>query len=313
MKAIVLLNRGAGSLKGAAGEARQKAVEEALKEADIEAEFRLVSGDELTDAARQAAGEHVDVVIAGGGDGTISAVASGLAGTKMPLGVLPLGTLNHFARDLKIPLDLSEAAAVIAARNLSPVDVGRVNDLIFINNSSLGVYPREVLTREEHQHRRGLSKWLAMSLAVLKTFRRFPMVRLKLETRHESVPRKTPLLFVGNNHYDLELFRAGTRECLDRGELSLFLANTQSRWGMFKLTLRGLFGRLRQARDFESLCLSEFSVETRRKTLHVALDGEVVKLHPPLHYRSWPGALQVCLPMADTENAVANRAAEVKN
>ena len=228
----------------------------------------------------------------------MSTVASALVahGRSIPLGVLPLGTLNHFAKDLGLPLTLAEAAGVIGQANVSEVDVGMLNDRVFINNSSLGVYPRLVLERDSHRGRFGLGKWPAMLLAILKTFRRFPMVSVRIETPDRVIRRKSPLVFVGNNEYQLDLLKVGARKCLNGGNLALYVTNAQSRWGMLCLSVRALFGRLNQARDFEAICLDECWIETRRRRLHVALDGEVIKLHPPLHYRILPGALRVFLP-----------------
>jgi diacylglycerol kinase family enzyme len=197
---------------------------------------------------------------------------------------------------LGIPLNLDEACRVIAAQNMGRVDVGEVNGHVFVNNSSLGIYPRMVLDREATRRRHRLGKWTAMVLAVFKVFRRFPMVRVRLAVGAKTVARKTPVVFVGNNRYQLDLFKIGRRSRLDGGELSLYIAKAHSRWAMLKLTLRALFGRLAQARDFEFFCLSSCRIESRRRRLHVAADGEVLKLSPPLLYRVRPGDLRVCLP-----------------
>jgi diacylglycerol kinase family enzyme len=295
MKVIVLLNRGAGTVVSASAAKTMAAVTDAMAAAGIEAELQSVPHTHLAIKARAAAGSDADVVVAGGGDGTVNTVAAVLAGSTKPLGVLPLGTLNHFARDLGLPLDLAGAAAVIAARHTAAIDVGRVNDSVFINNSSIGLYSRTVLVREAHR-RRGWSKWLAMGLAMLKVFRRFPMLEVRLTTDEAAIRRRTPLVFVGNNLYEFDLFTAGTRGCLRAGELGLYIANTQSRWGIVRLAIRAGLGRLKQSRDFELSCQKEMWIETRKRALRVALDGEVVTLRPPLHYRTWPGALQVCVP-----------------
>jgi diacylglycerol kinase family enzyme len=294
MKVIVLLNRGAGTVVSGTAAKTHAAVSDAMAVAGIDAELRDVPHTELAAEARAAAGGDADIVVAGGGDGTVNTVAAALAGTDKPLGVLPLGTLNHFAKDLGIPLDLGEAAAVIAAGHTQPIDLGRVNDSVFLNNSSIGLYSRAVIHREAHR-RRGWSKWLAMGLAMLKVFRRFPMLEVRLTTDRNALRRRTPLVFVGNNRYEFDLFTVGTRNCLCAGELGLYIANTQSRWGIVRLAIRGALGRLKQSRDFELSCQKEIWIETRKRTLRVALDGEIVSLRPPLHYRTWPGALQVCV------------------
>lgn len=298
MKVIVLLNRGAGAVVSLTAAKTASAVADAMAAAGIEADLRSVPHQQLAAETRTAAVSDADVVVAGGGDGTVNTVASALAGTGKPLGVLALGTLNHFARDLGLPLDLASASAVIAAGRTESVDLGRVNDSVFINNSSIGLYSRAVLVREAHR-RRGWSKWWAMGLAMLKVFRRFPMLEVRLTTEGAAMRRRTPLVFVGNNRYEFDLFTVGTRDCLCAGELGLYIANTQSRWGMVRLAIRSAFGMLKQSRDFELSCQREIWVESRKRRLHVALDGEVVTLRPPLHYRAWPGALQVCVPKRD--------------
>jgi diacylglycerol kinase family enzyme len=192
MKAIVLLNKEAGTLT-----ARHQVpvVGDAFSAAGVEAEIRFVTGKRLRSEAQAALAFAADVVVAGGGDGTLSTVAGVLAGTQVPLGILPLGTLNHFARDLGIPFDVQRAARVIAAKHIGIVDVGEVNGRVFINNSSLGIYPRAVLERESLRHKHRLSKWTAMIAAVIKVFLRFPIVRVRIATGADTILKKTPLVF----------------------------------------------------------------------------------------------------------------------
>ena len=296
MKAIVLLNGAAGSFAAGSRSQGQSAVAEALAAAGIESELHVVAGTDLQSAAELALGSNIDVLIVGGGDGTLSTVAGVMVNRDVPLGILPMGTLNHFAKDLGIPLDIALAAKVIAENHTITIDVGELNGRVFINNSSLGIYPQMVLDRESQRRRYGFSKWKAMINAMLKVFRRFPLVEVTLTTETASTVRKTPLVFVGNNCYQLDLFNLGKRTCLDRGELSLYVANAQTRWGMFKLIVRAMWGGLKQARDFETLLLSTCQIDARRHHLHVAADGEVLVLSPPLNYRILPGALRVCVP-----------------
>ncbi len=267
MRAIVLLNQASGTATGPRGGEIHETIADSLRSAGIDATLRSVAGEELADAASDAASAGYDAVIAGGGDGTISTVAGALSGSDTPLGVLPLGTLNHFAKDLGIPLTIPEAVAVIAAGNQARLDLAQVNDRIFINNSSLGIYPRTVLDRDQQRSRFGWSKWPAMLIAMFRSLRRFPLVEVKLDTGSETVVRQTPLVFVGNNLYQIDLLNIGKRSCLDRGQLSLYIANVQSRWGFVKLTLRAMVGRLRQSRDFESVCLRECLINSKRRLL----------------------------------------------
>lgn len=300
-KAAVLLNGHAGTNAASEDRETENRVRDAFHDTGLEAEVETVSGERLQDAARAAAGRGVDIVVAGGGDGTVSAVAGALAGTDVPLGVLPLGTLNHFAKDMGIPQDLVDAIAVLAEGRVAIVDVGCVNDRVFLNNSSVGAYAHAVRDRDRQRDELGRRKWPAMAIALVKTLRRHPLLAVRLLADDESLVTKTPLVFVGNNQYQLDLLHVGQRCCLNQGELSLYVATTQTRWGMVKLAVRALLGQLDQARDFRSRCVQEVRIETLRKGLHVAVDGEIVLMRPPLEYRIWPQALKVMAPLAAEE------------
>ncbi len=253
-------------------------------------------GAELVEMAHRAVAEKPQVIVAGGGDGTLNAVAAALVGTDIAFGVLPLGTLNHFAKDLRIPLDLEKATRNIIAGHAIQVDVGQVNDRIFLNNSSLGIYPRIVLDREKGQKQWGLGKWPAFVWATLTTLRLYPFMRLRLSLNGKEHERRTPCIFIGNNEYLMEGFNIGERQCLNAGQLSLYVVQRTGRLGLLRLALRALFGRLRQAKDFEALTAKEILIDTRHKHLRVATDGEITVMNTPLRYRVRPGALRVIVP-----------------
>jgi diacylglycerol kinase family enzyme len=257
---------------------------------------RPVEGFHLASAAKEALAEKPDAIVAGGGDGSVSAVAGTLAGSKLPMGVLPLGTLNHFAKDLGLPMELEAAVKVIAAGHVKSIDLAKVNDRLFINNSSIGIYPQVVREREEQRLRLGRGKWLSMFIAALGALRRFPVLHVRLGIDNQTVLRRTPFVFVGNNRYEMSLMSVRGRQRLDEATLSLYIANRTGRFGMLRLAVRLIFGRLDQAKDFESVYLNEFWIETGKRRLHVALDGEVENISPPLHYQSVPGALSVFVP-----------------
>jgi diacylglycerol kinase family enzyme len=262
----------------------------------VPARAHAATGPELCGLAQRIAAERPRAIVAAGGDGTINAVASAIAGTGITLGVLPLGTLNHFAKDIGIPLDVEVAAATIAAGHTTEVDVGEVNGQVFINNSSLGLYPQIVRHRETQQRRLGRGKWPALAWATLMAVHRsaFMTVRLKLDDV-ESVYRTT-FVFIGNNEYVMEGFSIGSRERIDSGRLSLYVSHRRGRLGLILLGLRALFHRLKQANDFDALTAQSIVVETRRRALHVATDGEVLTMTTPLEYRIRPRALRVFVP-----------------
>jgi diacylglycerol kinase family enzyme len=219
---------------------------------------------------------------------------------------LPFGTMNHFAKDLNIPLDLEGAVDTIVAGHATRVDVGEVNGRIFLNNSSLGLYPRIIREREKQQ-RLGWGKWPAYIWAALAVLRRYPFLEIRLSVDGKELTRRTPFVFVGNNEYEMERLNIGGRACLDKGELSLYTTHRTGRLGLIRLALRALLGGLRQERDFLAFTTKDISIGTRHKRLRVALDGEVTIMEPPLHYRVRPAALRVLAPVDDRGTLTSER------
>jgi diacylglycerol kinase family enzyme len=292
MRAIVMLNSAAGVRQSPT----PQEIMRVLLAAGVSADVRAHPGETLAGATREALLENPDVLVAAGGDGTVSTVAAKLMGSSVPLGILPVGTLNHFARDVRIPLDLATAARVIAKGVIRQVDIAEVNGHCFINNSSIGLYPHMVIHRDQQRQRLGRGKWLAMALAVVAIFRRYPVVKVILETDGSVLSRVTPFVFIGNNHYHMNLLAMGARPRLDGGELGIYSANRTGRFGLLRLMFRALVGRLNQARDFDILSSRQVRIDTRRRSLRVALDGEVLTLVPPLNYRIHPKQLRVLAP-----------------
>jgi diacylglycerol kinase family enzyme len=253
------------------------------------------SGAELLRHARRAVRDGAQTIVAGGGDGTISTIASLVAGSDKTLGVLPLGTLNHFAKDLHIPLDLAGAVRNLAEGRTANIDVGEVNGHIFINNSSLGIYPKLVRMRQRIQQL-GVSKWPAFMVALFAVLRRYPLVNVRLVVEGQKLVRRTPFVFIGNNEYETSSFRMGARLCMTAGKLSIYTAPVRGRFELIKLFVKALLGKSKEDANFDYLSATEVWVETRRRTIRVAFDGEVRRLKTPLHYRARPGALRVIVP-----------------
>ena len=290
----VILNgsAGAGHDAQAADELRQKFFMHGCQ-ADI---TLAGSGEEIIAAAQKALADGVPVVVAGGGDGTINAVASVLAGSAAAFGVLPLGTLNHFAKDLGIPLELGEAVRTVAEGRRIRVDVGAVNQKIFLNNSSLGLYPDIVREREKQQRRLGRGKWPAAAWATIAALRRFPFLSVRVRVDGVQHARRTPFVFIGNNEYIMQGLSIGARARLDAGTLSLYVAQRPGRLGLLRFAWRALCGRLAQERDFDVMLSDRLDIETRHRHLRVATDGEVSIMETPLRYRILPAALTVIVP-----------------
>jgi YegS/Rv2252/BmrU family lipid kinase len=272
-----------------------------FRAAGMDAGLEIVHGGaEIAAATRKAIAEGVPTIVAGGGDGTVNAVASSLIGSEIRLGVLPLGTLNHFAKDLKIPLQLDQAIDNIVAGHCVRIDAGEVNGRIFINNSGIGLYPEIVATRDAERRRSGIGKWRALFRASVEVLRRYPFLETRLTVDGQRQDRRTPCVFVGNNQYGTRGFGIGERKSLDAGVLSVYVVESPNRWAFFALLVRSLFGRPHPTQELETLLTTELVIETRHRHKRVATDGEVTDMQTPLRYRILPRALSVLAPPAPT-------------
>jgi diacylglycerol kinase family enzyme len=299
VRIIVLLNAAAGTSPTQQAVADDRNIRAAFGALGVLVEVQYCHGHHLTDTACRLVIDNPleTIIVAAGGDGTQSAVAAALAGTSANMGVLPMGTLNHFAKDLGVPLDISGAARVIATGQPRAVDIAQLNDRVFINNASIGLYPEVVRHRDQMCQRFGHGKWYAMLKAVIAIFRRYPVVRLRIAINEENWLTTAPFVFVGNNQYYVDGLNLGQRSTLEGGDLSVYFANRTGRLGLLRLAFRALLGRLRQDKDFNALRASELWIDTPRREISVALDGEVHRFTPPLHFRTRPKMLNVILPV----------------
>jgi diacylglycerol kinase family enzyme len=292
----VIVNASSGSF--VEGET-DKAIAGAFARSGPDAKVTLARGGE--EVVELAQGSDADILGAAGGDGTISAVAAVAIERDKPLAVVPLGTLNHFAKDIGLPADLNEVAQVIAAGNVDTVDVGQVNDRVFINNSSIGLYPHIVHRREKQQERLGRGKWRAAFSAAIEVFRRHAFFRVRMEIDGVTRVHKVPFVFVGNNEYVMDLYNVGSRATLKDGKLSVYYLRRGGRWGVIRLLVRTLFGMLDSMKEFEQLTAESLTIEMRKENVLVAFDGEVEVMQTPLEYRIRPRALKVIVPAEAAE------------
>jgi len=291
---LVCLNRSSGGI--ARGEKEAGEIRSALAAVGMTARVELLSGGEIVERSKIAVEHGADLLVVGGGDGSVSAAAGVLAGTGTRLGIIPLGTLNHFARDLGIPSNPLEAAALISNGETRRVDVAEVNGRVFVNNSAIGLYPLMVIDRDLQRRRLGRSKRLAMLVASARTLARFNHYRLTLTVNEEKARVDTPLLFVGNNDYRIDLRAPGRRESLEDGRLSVFVMRKKTRRGLVAASVRALFNRTRPDDMVRLEDVERLLVKTRRSHLVISIDGEVETVNPPLDYRVRKGALKVIAP-----------------
>lgn len=297
MDAVILINRGGGTASRDSHIGAK--VEAALRDAGIAGTVELLDGAGVARRAGEAVEAGAPLVIAGGGDGSIGAAAGAIAGSDTTLGILPLGTLNHLARDLGIPFDIDAAAAIIGNGIEHRIDVAELNGRVFVNNSAVGLYPLMVVDRDAQHKRLGRSKPFAMAIAAVRAIARFRHYRITLCAEGDRLPIDTNLLFVGNNSYDFALPAAGRRAKLDDGKLSVRVLSSKGRLRLFRDVANALLGRARMADLIELDQIDQLRVESHHSHLTVSIDGEAGHFATPLIYRIRKGALKVMVPGAD--------------
>ena len=296
MKATIILNSQAGTFLGTGGELLLKRIRAGFASRGIDANIQMCMPEEIAQCVRKALEGNPDVIVAVGGDGTIGAVVNAMVPWAIPLGIIPMGTLNHFAKDAGIPLDLDGALDTIHTGTARRVDVGEVNGHFFLNNSSIGLYATIIRHRDRQQEIWGRGKWHAMLVACIHALHAFPIVSVRVKADGDVKVFTTPFVFIGNNDYQMNLFEIGKRERLDSGNLSLYLAKGDTRLALLRMALQLLLHRLKQDRDFAHLFLEEVSIQTMRPSLDVALDGEICRMSMPLNYSIHKSALPILLP-----------------
>jgi len=303
MRLLVLLNAQAGTFAASQVHASEieptEHIRRTFAERGVEAVVRRVETGRLADEARAAAADDFDGVVAGGGDGTLNAIASALAGSSNAFAVLPLGTHNHFAKDLHLPMELDAAIEAIARGAVRDLDVAEVNGRLFLNFSGIGFHPRLIERREAVRRRSGLHKFLAMAVAFFQVLRHVPLLRVQVTGGRWEARRLTPSVIVCNNAHQMKVFGVEEVSHPDRGMLNVYVARARGAAGLVRLVLAALFRRLGSLRDFEVIVLPEVRVDVprrRRRRIRVSIDGELTDLDLPLNYRIRRGGLKVIVP-----------------
>lgn len=307
---FIVLNVGSG--KGDSQEA-ESAIRGVFEEAGQTHEFLLVNdAADLPEAARRAveqAKQRKGVVVAAGGDGTINTVAQAALGSARPFGVLPQGTFNYFGRSHGIPEDTNESTRALLDAGVRPVQVGMINERIFLVNASLGLYPKLLEERETRKRRFGRSRLVALWSALLTLLGQHRSLIIELEHEQGSETIRTPVLFVGNN--GLQLKQVGVPEAMvvEDGLLIAITMKPVGAAGMFALLIRSAFGTLGQAREVESFAFKKLTVRPRRRygprRIKVAMDGEICWLRAPIEFRVAPHPLLLLAPARKTSSPAA--------
>jgi YegS/Rv2252/BmrU family lipid kinase len=271
------------------------ALEDAATAAGLEV-IRLTRDVNVSETIRERMRRGLKLFVAAGGDGTINHVIQPLVHADgAVLGVIPVGTYNHFAKDVGIPLPWREALEVILTGTTRQVDAARINDRFFVNNVSMGLYPELVAKREERG--RDYSRWKARLWAAYTTLQKFPHVTFTLETEHHEEVIRTHVLMISNNTYDLS--RMGIeapRNTMSEGRLSIYWLPHISRLALMKFGAHYLAGRVRTAPGFRSFRTSRMKLQSRKRTVNLGIDGELMTMPTPIVITIVPQGLSVKVP-----------------
>lgn len=240
------------------------------------------------------------VIVAAGGDGTLNAVAAELLHQPIPMGILPLGTFNYVARVLNIPLDIIQAAIVIATGQPRSSHVAKINDQIYLNNASLGLYPLFIKKRELYNQKLGRFPLHAYTSGLDVLIRDRKELKLEVEVDGQKYPVKTPLLFFGNNQLQLEEMKLKIAQCAELGQVAGVVLAKTDKLTLFKTLYQLIRGNLEKAADVYSFSGDEVTVYSKKARLTVAIDGEIVEMKPPLKFSVDKNALNIMVPYDST-------------
>jgi diacylglycerol kinase family enzyme len=296
MKIGAVINNSSGTLPPEETKNRLEIIKQNLKNRVAEGCLSVVEGSDVEKEVERLLTLGIDLLVIGGGDGTVRTGARYGADTDIPMLVLALGTKNNFVRDAGIPKDPESAIHLLDQMQTRKIDVGEVNGHIFINNATLGLYPNLVREREEKTDKHGWSKWRAKIVAVMVVMRRLPLMRMTVESKEFRIKLFTPFLFVGNNEYENITNSDVNRPSLDKGKLWLCMAKSPRFLELFKMAWQLSIKSIKETENLDTRLLTNVQVNPRKRNVTVAVDGENITLKTPLNFRIRRKSLRIVVP-----------------
>jgi diacylglycerol kinase family enzyme len=298
MKTHAIVNLRAGTALGLLPEAMREAISAPFLAQGHTISVDCLPPEQIEDAIETALSRDIDVLIIGGGDGTIRTAARHLMGTDLALGILPLGTMNRLAKDLAIPLALSEAAEFLSTARPTQIDVAKVNGSIFLCNSLMGATLRYSVGRARLRGRPAterLPKYFGLIRDILSSRSK---ISIAVDSGSELLRVRALSVAVTNNSYD-ESTPWLRRSQLDRGKLTMYVSQHRSGWGLAKAVARAMLGRWGGDPEMTKLTGTQFVIHAPSGRKRLANDGEISKFDTPLMYEIVPRALKILASQPD--------------
>lgn len=297
MKITLVFNRGSGTLRGRDAARIAGEVADIFRAYGHVVDALIEEGPGTVAAiARISRQGSCDAVVVGGGDGTVSAAAAAVAASGIGLGVLPLGTMNLFARSLRIPLRITPAAEALAAGSLAKVDIGEVNGRLFVHHVTLGLHPRILSARESLPYGSAFGKLWATAQAWWIVLGRPPRLHARMTLDGEQLERRTAAILVSNN--PLGDGHIPYPDELDLGKLGVYVPTAQRWHDLVRLTATLALGDVARNTLLERWLAEDVEVSLPGGEVVASIDGEVVMLDTPLRFHVRKNGLNVLKPVA---------------
>ena len=296
MRIHAIINERAGSVLGQDLAVIEQSIKDPFVNAGHDISVEFCEPKKLVPLIEAAAKSDIDVILVGGGDGTVRSGARIAISNGKTLGILPLGTLNRMARDLEIPLDIAAASAALAKSKPGVIDVASLNDKIFLCNSLIGLPPEYSTERQRMRGKPWRERMVGYTRAIKTILSSRKRLRITIDDGVEQKPLRVISLAVANNAYCEEPGLGLVRPHLDKGELAVYASRHRSGWAMVRAMVRAIVGRWKGDPQLMQFRGQEITVRVARNWLRVSNDGEVETYATPLRYKTHPKALSILLP-----------------
>ena len=297
MRFAAVLNSEGGTLRTTDLDAFSKRMTDKLDAAGHSVDIDIVAGKDIASALDKAvARRNIDVVLVGGGDGTISSAAARMRGKKKALAILPAGTMNLFARGLAIPQSLDAAIEAFANGKVTAVDIASADGEPFVHQFSVGMHAKMIHLRDKMEFGSRLGKIRASARAAYATLGNPPKMDVTLVIGEAEVTARASAIGVTNN-----LFGEGHLPYADNpagGVLGIYLTVARQKGELMKFMLNVARGKWRDNEHVEihQTDKVQLKIRSRRRKLYAAMDGELVDLKPHTSIEIHPKALKVLVP-----------------
>lgn len=296
-RAVVVYNARSGywiAQPEGAAEARLEALSRAH---GVELVPHALDCDDIPASVRAALAANPDALFVSGGDGTVNSVVAALEGRRIPLGIVPSGTMNLLARDLGMPLEFDAAIEALLSAEPHAIDLARVNGKPFLCNSMIGLMPHIARAREQA---RGQGHWRLSPRVLRKTlwlWRNYPRLDVGVLDAGATLRLRTRAITISNNRLSEGSAPIPGRDHLDRGTLGVYVLQDRSRWALFRIGWKILMGTWHEDRDVVIYETTSLVIDLgSKRQVTVSSDGEQMQLETPLRYTIEPRAVIVLRP-----------------